>query len=150
MDIVQCYPHIMRKVVKGEYFPKTWSHFADCKSHVRDIHLAHSPQMARLIANEAGKLWDKWTASGTKHTRTFWNAYCVEPWFNWSIGHCDVPLSGPNQNTQEAWHKVLTKTRIPGLFNGSTETVFAEGLPQLVELDGILLPSELCYEADIY
>ena len=76
----------------------------------------------------------------------FWNSYCCGAWLNWSVGHCNVPLATPNQNMIEAWHRQLKKNRIPGLMNASTETCFAKALPQLVELDGILIPSKLCFE----
>ena len=98
--------------------------------------------MAQLITTEAGALWDAW---GTQ-MNTFWNSYCLTPWLNWSVGHCNIPLATPNQNTIEAWHRQLKKNRIPGLMNASTETCFAKALPQLVELDGILIPSTLCFE----
>lgn len=52
-------------------------------------------------------------------------------------------LCTPNQNTQESWHLHLQTTRVPALFRASTEYVFAEGLPQLIELDGIGLPKVL-------
>ena len=100
------------------------------------------PEMAQLITTEAGALWDAW---GTQMNK-FWNSYCCAPWLNWSVGHCNIPLATPNQNTIEAWHRQLKKNRIPGLMNASTETCFAKALPQLVELDGILIPSKLCFE----
>ena len=114
----------------------------EAQGHLSDIHFALTPDMARLLADEAGALWDAW---GTQMNK-FWNSYCRGVWLNWSVGHCNIPLATPSQNTIEAWHKQLKRNRIPGLMNASTEVVFAKALPQLVELDGILIPSKLCFE----
>lgn len=142
--VAQCWPHIARKCTKGEYFPKNWDHFNEAMKHITAIHFALTPEMARLLADEAGELWDAW--KGKKYMNKFWNSYCSGQWLNWSVGHLNTMFATPNQNTQEAWHRQLKDNRIPGLMNGSTETVFAHAIPQLVTLDGVLVPSELCYE----
>ena len=39
--------------------------------------------------------------------------------------------------------RICPQTKIPGMFKGSTETVFAKALPQLIEMDGLQLPTTL-------
>ena len=46
----------------------------------------------------------------------------------------------------QAWHRVLLTGRIPGMFKGSTEHSLQVGLPQLVRMDGLLSPDELCFD----
>ena len=136
----QCWPHITRKFAQGEYAKKTWAHFKEAQAHIQTIHMAGSPPMKEMLIREVGLVWDKW---GGKHMDTFWNSYCVSPWDCWSVGDFACMLCTPNQNTQESWHLHLQTTRVPALFRASTEYVFAEGLPQLIELDGIGLPKVL-------
>ena len=47
------------------------------------------------------------------------------------------------QQCQEAYHRTILKTKIPGMFKGSTEHVIQAAMPQLVKMDGLLLPSEI-------
>ena len=141
----QCWPHLKTKFTKGEYVSTTWAHFEDVSHHLDVIHLAGSTPMKELLIHEIGLVWDRW---GT-HMRTFWNSYCVDPWDCWSIGDFACMLCTPNQNVQESWHKHLKTKRIPALFRASTERVFKEGLPQLIELDGINSPTVLPFKVAV-
>ena len=76
----------------------------------------------------------------------FWNSYCVKPWDCWSTGPLMVRLCTPSQNTHESWHKQILQSKIPGMFKGSTEHVFAEALPQLIEMDAVCMPSTLQFD----
>ena len=136
----QCWPHIIRKFEEGEYMKKTDSHFEVAKEHLRTIHLAGTTDMKELLIRETGKVWDTWRG---KPMNTFWDSNCVEPWDCWSIGDFDCMLCTPSQNTQESWHKQLAASRIPTAFRSSTEHLFANALPDLVLLDGILNPKVL-------
>ena len=98
--------------------------------------------MKELLIRECGLVWDKWG----KQMNTFWNSYCVDPWDCWSIGEFGCMLCTPSQQAQESWHKQLLKSRIPGAFRASTEHVFAEALPQLIQLDGVLSPTVLVFD----
>ena len=142
----QCWPHIIRKFVEGEYVQagasSKWIHFEDAQEDMRAIHLAGSTGMKELLIRECGKVWDKWG----QQMRPFWNSYCVDPWDCWSIGDFGCMLCTPSQQAQESWHKFLMRSRIPGTFRASTEYVFAEALPQLVELDGVLSPKVLGFD----
>ena len=73
----------------------------------------------------------------------FWNSYCMGGWDNWSIGEFLTRIVTPSQQTQESWHKQILQSRIPGMFKGSTEHCFAESLPQLIEMDALILPTTL-------
>ena len=138
----QCWPHIARKWREGAWCSKTWEHFEEVAGHLFDIHHARSRGMCDLLIREFGKLWDTW---GTQ-MNTFWDSYCVAPWDCWSIGLFECPMCTPSQQVQESWHKQLMIKKIPGMFRASTEYVFAVTLPQLVEMDAIELPTELCFE----
>ena len=56
----QCWPHIIRKFVEGEYCSKTWAHFEDVKGHLQEMHLARSAEMRDLLTRNFGALWDSW------------------------------------------------------------------------------------------
>ena len=123
----QCWPHIARKLREGHYCKTTWVHFQEVAAHARAIHLAMSPQMKDLLIHEIGVQWDAWG----HQMDTFWTVNCVAPWDTWSTGLFDAPLCTPSNNTQEAWHRELLRSRIPGMFRGSTEHVFKVTLPQV-------------------
>jgi hypothetical protein len=93
-----------------------------------------------LLVAECGKRWDKW--GGGKMTK-FWNSNCIAPWSNWHMGRADVVFCTPSQNAQESWHRDILRSKIPGMFRGSTETVFMTALPQLIIMDGIFMPTVL-------
>ena len=95
-----------------------------------------------LLITEVGVIWDQWG----QQMRVFWNSYCIEPWNVWSMGLCEVPLCSPSNNCQESYHEELKTKKIPNLMRGSTEAVFQYTLPQLIQLDGLLKPTELCFE----
>ena len=139
---VQCWPHIAGKHQKGEYVKKTFAHFDKVTRHLYAIHMAHTAGMRDLLTTEIGQLWDRWG----NQMNTFWNSYCIPPWNNWSFGLLTCMLATPNQNCQESWHNELSRSRIPNMFRGSTEYVFAETLPQLVQMDALLLPTELNFD----
>ena len=80
--------------------------------------------------------------------KKFWNSYCVEPWNNWSMTY-DTMLCMPNNNPQEAWHRNLLRSKIPGMFRGSTEHVFSVALPQLIQLEGLLRPDMLTFHVPL-
>jgi hypothetical protein len=144
MPFGQCYPHIMMKLDKGEYCKVTFAHFEEAKEHVRAIHLAVSVQMKELLIEMIGDVWDEWGDQGLR--TKFWNSYCVEPWDCWSVGLFENPLCTPSNNTQEAWHRDLLRSRIPGHFRGSTECVFNVALPKLIDMDALLQPSILTFD----
>jgi len=138
----QCWPHIIRKWGQGEYAKKTWVHFDEVAPHLLSMHLATTDAMRDLLMIEIGDLWDEW---GT-HMNTFWNSYCKDGWDNWHMGVFQCMLATPNQNCQESWHNHLKDSKIPGIFRSSTETLFKDALPQLIEMDAILLPTELNFK----
>ena len=140
----QCWPHIFRKWNEGEYCKKTWAHFEEVGPHLQAIHFASSEGQRDVVIRAVGAEWDRWNRG--KEMKTFWNSYCVAPWDNWSVGLFDCRLCTPSQQTQETWHKQLLLTKIPAMFRGSTAFVFAETLPQLIEMDGLQIPSKLCFE----
>ena len=82
---------------------------------------------------------DKW------NVRTLWNEYMTPPWNNWSIGLFDCMFTTPSQQAHESWHKQIMQSRIPGKFKGSTEQVFKVAIPELVKMDGILIPDKLLF-----
>ena len=141
---IQCWPHIARKVAEGEYWKTTWEHHADAGEHIRAIHMSQTLEMKDMLIEQAGLIWDSW---GGRTTVKFWNSHCVAPWDNWTMASCiDVPLCTPSQNTQESWHNNLLHGKIPQMFGGSTEHVLAVAMPQLVKMDGYLLPDELSFD----
>ena len=139
-ELLQCWPHISRKFEEGEYVSTTWEHFDEAKGDLYALHLARSPEMWELLVAECGKRWDKW---GGGKMNTFWNSNCIEPWNNWHMGRADVVFCTPSQNAQESWHRDILRSKIPGMFRGSTETVFMTALPQLIIMDGIFMPTVL-------
>ena len=139
----QCWPHLIRKFHEGEYCSKTWDHFDEAADHLGNIHLAATVEMRDLLMREYGALWDSW---GKGTLRTLWNSYCIPPWDNWSLGLFDCMLATPSQQAEESWHKMLNTSKIPGMFRGSTEYVFKETLPKLVQMDGIDLPTVLNFD----
>lgn len=139
-ELLQCWPHISNKFIGGEYVSTTWEHFDEAKGDLYALHLARSPEMWDLLVAECGKRWDKW---GGGKMKTFWNSNCIAPWSNWYMGRADVVLCTPSQNAQESWHKQLLLSKIPGMFRGSTETVFMVALPQLIIMDGLFMPTVL-------
>ena len=62
------------------------------------------------------------------------------------MGLFENPLCTPSNNTQEAWHRDLLRSRIPGHFRGSTECVFNVALPKLIDMDALLQPSILTFD----
>ena len=52
-------------------------------------------------------------------------------------------LTTPSQQCQESWHNTILHTTLPGMFKGSTESVFSKALPKLIQMDGIKLPDKL-------
>ena len=142
----QCYPHLIRKFGEGEFFKgtgttKTWEHFEATKSMIRDIHLAESTGMKYLIIKEVGKIWDKWG----HQMDTFWDSNLTNPWDCWSICDMDTMISTCSNQVHESWHNQILKSRIPGMFKGSTESVITAALPRLIRLDGALIPDVLCF-----
>ena len=77
---------------------------------------------------------------------TFWDSNCRDPWKCFSIGEFDCMLATPENQCQEAYHRTILKTKIPGQFKGSTEHVMQHAVPQLVKMDGLLLPSKINFE----
>ena len=53
---VQCWPHIFRKFVQGEYVSKTWEHYEEAKYHLRCIHFAQTPEMKVLLVEAIGEV----------------------------------------------------------------------------------------------
>lgn len=107
-----------------------------CIRHVSYTHL--TVYILCLVFQEVGGLWDDWG----KQMNTFWNSYCVDPWNNWSLTF-SCELCRPCQQAQESWHGLLMKTKIPNGLRGSTEFVFQQTIPDLIELDAIQLPNIL-------
>ena len=136
----QCWPHIIGKWKKGEYASKTWAHFDTVAGQLLCMHLTITDEMRDLVMAEVGELWDSWPGG---QMNTFWNSYCMGGWDNWHMGVFPSALATPNQNCQESWHKQLAISRIPSMFRASTEMLFKEGLPALIERDAILLPTKL-------
>lgn len=88
------------------------------------------------------QVWDGWG----KQMDSFWNVNCVPPWHNWSIGEFGTMLFTPSQNCQESWHKQILLSKIPNMFKGSTAHVIQVALPQLIQMDNILIPSTLNFK----
>ena len=141
VEFGQCYPHLIRKMGEGEYFSKTWEHSADSINMLRHINMAGTTAMKGMIVRAAGDMWDSW---GTQLDK-FWDSNLADPWDCWSICDMDTMLSTPSNQAQESWHKQLLQSRIPGLFKGSTAKVVVDVLPQLIKMDGILIPDKLCF-----
>ena len=139
----QCWPHLIRKFCDGHFCSKKHPLFDKTEKHLRAIHLAQSREMRDLLMIEVGKLWDKLPPEWSLHS--LWNEYFVSPWDNWSIGSFDCMLCTPSQNVQESWHRHIMTLKIPGMFKGSTEQVMHVALPQLISMDGILIPDQLLY-----
>ena len=107
--------------------------------HLRLLHLARSAEMRDLLTRKIGVLWDSWG----KQMDKFWNSYVLDGWDVWTIGIFEARLCTPSQQEQESWHKQILQSRIPGMFKASTEYVFSESLPQLIEMDALILPTTL-------
>ena len=58
----------------------------------------------------------------------------------------ETMLATPSNQAEEAWHKQILQSRIPGMFKGSTVKVITESLPQLIKLDGTLIPDLLRFD----
>ena len=112
----------------------------DASNHIRLIHMAITEEARDLLTEQCGKRWDKWG----HQMDMFWDSNCRPPWNCWSMTF-ECPLATPNNNPHEAWHNQLIKVKIPGMFRGSTESVFSVALPQLIEQDGWQKPSVLPY-----
>ena len=52
----QCWPHLIRKLTKGEYWSTTWEHHEVAVTHVRALHMAHGKEQAKLLATEIRKV----------------------------------------------------------------------------------------------
>jgi hypothetical protein len=139
----QCWPHISRKFREGHFCSRKHPLFEQTKLHLDAIHQAHSAGMRDLFTVEMGKLWDALPAKWSLHS--FWNEYFVQPWNNWSIGLFDCMLCTPSNNVQESWHYHMRTLKIPGMFKGSTEHVLHVALPQLISMDGFIIPDELTF-----
>lgn len=139
----QCWPHLIRKFREGAFCSKKHPHYEDVEHHLHAIHNAQSDGMRDLLSIEVGKVWDTWPAKW--RLNSLWNEYMVPPWDNWSIGSFDCMLCTPSQQAQESWHKQLLQSRIPGMFKGSTESVFHVALPKLVNMDAMLIPDVLLF-----
>ena len=81
-----------------------------------------------------------------KQMDTFWDSNMTDPWDCWSICDFDLALCTPSNQVQESWHKQILKAKIPGMFKGSTESVIKVALPQLVRMDGYLMPTTLSFD----
>jgi hypothetical protein len=139
----QCYPHIARKLREGEFCSKTHPHFDEIGLHLECIHLCQSEDMRNCMTHEIGKKWDSW--GDGNNLEKFWDVYCVAPWNNWSIGLFPGMFLTPSQQAQESWHNLILRSRIPGMFKGSTASVFSVALPKLISLDGYLMPDVLSF-----
>ena len=139
----QCWPHIIRKFKEGGFCSKKHPHFEDVKRHLYAIHNAQSDAMRDFLSIHIGDVWDSFPAKW--NLNSFWNEYMVSPWDNWSLGSFSCMLCTPSQQAQESWHKQILTTRIPGMFKGSTESVFEVALPKLIRVDGIIIPDELLF-----
>jgi hypothetical protein len=139
-----CWPHIAVKFSEGKYCSKTWEHFDTVNQQISEIHFARSAGMRDLMMIECGKRWDAW---GTQ-MNIFWNSYCQGGcgWDCWSLGLFDCRLCTPSNQAQESWHKDLLISKIPSLFKASTERLFKDGLPDLIEMDAYLKPSKLNFD----
>ena len=121
VPIGQCWPHIKRKYHEGEFCSKKHPHFELIGVCLDAVHMAQSEDMRDFLICMIGPVWDSW---GEKwNLRSFWNEYMVHPWDNWSIGLFDCMLATPSQQTEESWHKLILRSRIPGMFKGSTASV---------------------------
>ena len=77
---------------------------------------------------------------------TFWDSNCLDPWKCWSTGEFDCMLCTAANQCQESYHKTIHRTKIPGMYKGSTEHVIQVAVPKLVKLDGVMLPSEMNFK----
>ena len=139
----QCWPHIRRKLGEGAFCSKKHPYLNELAKHFDAIHLAQSDNMRDLLMDEVGKVWDSWPTKW--NMKTFWNEYCRAPWDNWSVGCFNCMLCTPSQQTQEAWHKQILRSKIPGMFKGSTEQVMQVSLPKLIRIDGVQAPDKLLF-----
>jgi hypothetical protein len=139
----QCWPHIIRKVREGhDYCSKKWEHFEETIFMLQCIHMAHTDEMKGKLVELAGKLWDSWG----KQMDKFWDSNLCHPWDCWSLCDFDLALCTPSNQVQESWHNQILKAKIPGMFKGSTESVIKVALPQLVRMDGYLMPTTLSFD----
>ena len=127
----------------GAFCSRKHPHFNMLPTHLEAIHFAQSDKMRDFLSIEIGKLWDTWPSEWNMNS--FWKEYCEAPWDNWSLGSFTCMLCTPSQQAQESWHKQILQSRIPGLFKGSTEQVLHVALPQLVHIDGALIPNQLLF-----
>ena len=104
--------------------------------------MAHTDEMKGKLVELAGKLWDSW---GTQMDK-FWDSNLCHPWDCWSLCDFDLALCTPSNQVQESWHNQILKAKIPGMFKGSTESVIKVALPQLVRMDGYLMPTTLSFD----
>ena len=136
----QCWPHIVRKFGEGEYVSKKWAHLDETLEMLRCINLARTDSMKVLLLSDCGNQWDAWGNEMDK----FWDSNCQPPWDCWSVSDSSCMLMTASNQTQESWHREMLRSKIPGMFKGSTERVLSIALPQLVRLDGYLIADELC------
>lgn len=142
-NFTQDWAHLIRKFIEGEYIKnRQWQHFEEVENQLRDIHMAHTDAMKMLLIVEAGARWD----SFGKQMDIFWDNNLVTPWDCWSLSDCDGPLEVPLNQTQERYHRTILEGKIPGMFKGSTEHVFAVALPQLIRQDGLMKPTFLRFD----
>ena len=141
-----CYPHIMRKWNEGhDYMKKTWRYHEEVKQHIRYINLAHNESMKVELIHAIGKVWEK-EYKLPDGLRKFWNSNMTGEWDQWSIGEFGCMLFTPHNQAQESWHKQILRSKIPGMFKGSTEGVFSTALPKLIRVDGLMMPNVLTFD----
>ena len=141
-----CYPHIMRKWTEGhDYMSKTWKYHEEVKQHIRYVNLAHNERIKVELIHAIGNVWEK-EYKLPPGLRKFWNSNMAGEWDQWSIGEFGCMLFTPHNQAQESWHKQILRSKIPGMFKGSTEGVFTTALPKLIRIDGLMLPNVLTFD----
>ena len=73
--------------------------------------------------------------------------HCVFIAYSLHIGF-QTPTCTPSQQTQEAWHRSLATSIIPGMAHCSTEHLFSRLLPQLITMDALRIPSKLTFHVE--
>ena len=136
--ISTCWPHLKRKVVKGEYLSSTDPFYQELLDLMDGIHMAQTEDMMRVLIMKAGEVIHPKLATHPK-LRTLWNEYFVEPWDCWCIGlHMDTPLNISNNQPIESWHKSGVMRVVRKALKGSTAAVLEHSFPKIVYRDSII------------
>lgn len=144
VPLAGCYAHISWKLSHGKLLSKCHpKHETICLDVYPTLRRCGTPKCFDLMAAALGREWGDEDAALNR----LWDSTMCGDYANWFLGYDQkTPLAPPSNQCQESWHqngvmKVLKKD-----LHGSTETVLTVTLPNIMGLDGALMPEKLNLE----